>query len=173
MRRDVVRIFICFFLAVYFTKAFPQPPASQTAGGLIQQERELERKKKLEEKITKPKPSPKETLPEEIIPEEAGPKILIKEIRVEGATLIPQEVIEKITSEYENKELSLKDMQKVADLITDEYRKKGYVTSRAYIPPQTIRNNILIIRVVEGELGRLEIKGNRYFKTSLLEKKSA
>ena len=171
MRRDVVRIFICFFLAVYFTKAFPQPPASQTAGGLIQQERELERKKKLEEKITKPKPSPKETLPEEIIPEEAGPKILIKEIRVEGATLIPQEVIEKITSEYENKELSLKDMQKVADLITDEYRKKGYVTSRAYIPPQTIRNNILIIRVVEGELGRLEIKGNRYFKTSLLEKK--
>ncbi len=62
-------------------------------------------------------------------------------------------------------------MQKVADLITDQYRKKGYVTSRAYIPPQNIKKGILIIRVVEGSLGNLEIKGNRYFKTSLLKRK--
>jgi len=62
-------------------------------------------------------------------------------------------------------------MQKIADLITDEYRAKGYATSRAYIPPQTVKDGLLIVRVVEGKLGNIQFRGNEYFKTSLLERK--
>jgi hemolysin activation/secretion protein len=152
------------------TYTFAQPPASQTVGGMTQQEEEIKKGRELEKKIKTERPKPGEVLPEEIIPQDLGPKVLVRRITVEGVTLLSKQEIKNITSMFEGKELSLKAMQKVADLITDEYRKKGYTTSRAFIPPQTIRDGLLIVRVVEGKLGNLEIKGNRYFKTSLLEK---
>ena len=65
------------------------------------------------------------------------------------------------------------EMQKIADLITDAYRQKGYVTSRAYLPPQQIERQILEIRIVEGITGNVEIKGNRYFKKKLYRNKIA
>jgi hemolysin activation/secretion protein len=62
-------------------------------------------------------------------------------------------------------------MQKAADLVTDAYRKKGYITSRAYLPPQKIEGKTLEIRVVEGLMGNLQIKGSKHFKSSLFRKR--
>jgi len=45
------------------------------------------------------------------------------------------------------------------------------VTSRAYLPPQTIQEGLLTIIVIEGKLGDIQVKGNRFFRTSLLKKK--
>ena len=80
---------------------------------------------------------------------------------MEGATLISGEVIEGIISQFEGKELSFKTMQRIADLISDEYRAKGYITTRAFIPPQTIKQGELLIRVVEGKTGNVTITGNK------------
>lgn len=166
---------IFFFLVFSFTlssSVFSQVPPSQTAGGLLQQRRQIEIEKALEEQLRKMRLRRKEQSRFKVTsPEREGEKILIKKIVVENVTLISQDEIEEIVSPFEGKKLSLKDMQKVADLITEAYRKKGYVTSRAYIPPQTIKNAILIIRVVEGKVGKIKIEGNRYFKSHLLEKK--
>ena len=54
-------------------------------------------------------------------------------------------------------------MQKVADLITDIYRRKGYVTSRAYLPPQRVEQGILEIRIVEGITGDIDIIGTKQY----------
>ncbi len=158
-------------LFLFSLSSLAQVPSSQTAGGILQQEKIQEKEKKLKERIQKKKEKAEKAKVEEISPKEVGPKVLIKTIKVEGATLIKEKDIQNITSQYEGKELSLSDMQKIADLITDEYRKKGYLTSRAYIPPQTIKKGVLIIRVIEGKAGSLKIEGNRYFRTSLLKKK--
>ena len=158
-------------LFLFSLSSLAQVPSSQTAGGILQQEKMQEKEKKLKERIQKKKEKAEKAKVEEISPKEVGPKVLIKTIKVEGATLIKEKDIQNITSQYEGKELSLSDMQKIADLITDEYRKKGYLTSRAYIPPQTIKEGVLVIRVIEGKTGSLKIEGNRYFRTSLLKKK--
>ena len=147
------------------------PPASQTAGAIERRKAETEKQKALIERIEKEKPKPEEEALEEIMPEVEGERILVKRIVVEGAALLSKEEIRQITSQFEGKQLSLVDMQKIADLITDAYRVKGYATSRAYLPPQTIREGILMIRVIEGRVGAIDIKGNRYFKTPLLKKK--
>jgi len=158
-------------LFLFPLSSLAQVSSSQTAGGILQQEKMQEKEKKLKERIQKKKEKAEKAKVEEISPKEVGPKVLIKTIKVEGATLIKEKDIQNITSQYEGKELSLFDMQKIADLITDEYRKKGYLTSWAYIPPQTIKKGVLIIRVIEGKAGSLKIEGNRYFRTSLLKKK--
>lgn len=169
---NLAAIFTIISLSFFNFSAFAQnPPTSQTTGGIIKQKQQIQKERELEKEIKKKKEKPAESTAEEVVPEEEGRKVVIKDIRVEGVTLISLDRVEEIIKKYEGEEITFQTMQKIADLITDEYRKDGYVTSRAYIPPQTIKEGILIIRVLEGEVGSLSIEGNRYFKTSLLKKK--
>ncbi len=163
---------ISLILTIPFSISYAQtPPASQTGGGQLQQIKQIEAGQTIEKTITTEKASEGEEITPDIIPEDEGEKVLINKILVEGATLLSQPEIDKVISQFLGTELSLKGMQRVADLLTDEYRKKGYATSRVYIPPQTMKENTLILRVVEGKMGSYEIRGNKYFKTALLEKK--
>lgn len=160
----ILVLFSCFSL-------YAQVPPSQTVGGVQERERQEEKESKIEKRIeTKVKPVIEdETAGQPALPQ--GEKVLITKIVVEGAVLLPKKDIEKITSRFENKSLTLTEMQKVADSITDAYRAKGFATSRAYLPGQTIKSGILTIRVIEGRVGDVSIKGNRFFKTSVLRKK--
>ena len=97
-------------------------------------------------------------------------KFFVKRIDVQGATILTNIEIDKIIVPYQGTMMTLNDAQKVADLITDIYRKKGFITSRAYVPPQTMKDNVLTIKTIEGRLGTVDIKGNKYFKTSLLKR---
>ena len=129
-------------------------------------------KKKLRQAIEKPKVEPQieDKVPEAASSKGPSQKVLITGIEVTGVTVFPQETIKKITSEYLNKELALDQMQKVADLVTDLYRKRGFITSRAYLPPQKIENGSMQIKVIEAVVGDIQIHGNRFYKTSLLKK---
>jgi len=168
MRKNTFVLLINFLIIVSLsTPLFAQVEKIQRIEG------EIEKEKALREKIEKEKKAPEveEKLPQEAPAPAPTEKTLIKKINVSGATLISQKEIRAIISPFENKELSVREMQKVADLITDAYRKKGYITSRAYLPPQKIEQGILEIKVIEGITGAIELKGNRYFKTSLLRNK--
>ncbi len=145
-----------------------ETPATQD---MSSQMRALELQKKeqaLRKKIEEPKEKPEieENIPEEALPQESE-KVRITTISVAGVTLFPESDIRAIVSPYENQDFSVRMMQKAADLITALYRKKGYVTSRAYLPPQKIEGGVLEIRVLEGRMGNVEVKGNRYFKAYL------
>jgi len=97
-------------------------------------------------------------------------KFLVNKIDVQGATIPTDLEIDKIIAVYQGTMMSLADAQKVADLITDIYRKKGFITSRAYVPAQTMSGNVLTIKTIEGRLGEVDVKGNKYFKTSLIKR---
>ena len=150
------------------------PPPSQTAGGIQQQEQQIQTERGLEKQIkSKKKKTEGAVVTEKPAALEEGKKTLVKKIDVKGVTLIPQDVVGKIVKDYEGKELTLNEMQKICDLITDEYRKRGRVTSRAYMPPQTIteKDGILVIIVIEGKLGNVDVKGNKFFSSWLFKKK--
>lgn len=163
-------ILIILFL---FFSIEPYPLFAQKVGEEEKLEREIEKERILRERIEKEKklPEVEEKKPEVAPLPIKEEKIFIKKIDVIGVTLLPQKEIEEIIAPFENKELTLRDFQRVADLITDRYRQKGYITSRAYLPPQKIEQGILEVRVIEGVTGDTEIKGNRYFKTQLFERK--
>lgn len=131
----------------------------------MEEQEEALRKKVEEEKKV---PQIEERFPQAPAPAVSEEKVSIQDIRVTGVTLLSEKEINKIVAPFKNKELTLADIQKVADLITDAYRQKGYITSRAYLPPQKIEIGALEIRVLEGKMGAVEIKGNRYFSTRLI-----
>ncbi len=164
-------VLVFFSPLIFLNLVFSQPPSSQTIGGVNRQEKDIEKKKKIEKQIESPRVQEKAVSLSEVVSADSGPRTLIKMIKVEGATLLSQAEIQAVVSQFEGQELTFRAMQKAADLITDEFRKKGYATSRAYIPPQDLREGSLTIRVIEGKVGKVQIEGNKYFKTQLLEKK--
>ncbi|MDD4955551.1 MAG: ShlB/FhaC/HecB family hemolysin secretion/activation protein [Candidatus Omnitrophica bacterium] len=172
MKSKIVLIF-SVILGLSFSVFSQTVPPSQTIGADEQRQRALEEQKAIERQIQQKKKKPEikeEPAKETPLPPETK-RVQIKKIVIEGATLISEKEIRAVVSEYEGKELALPEMQKVADKVTEVYREKGYTTSRAYLPPQTIKEGILTIKVIEGKVGKIDIKGNKYFRTSQLEKK--
>lgn len=172
MRRLCVAGFSIFFV---WGTCYAQLKSSQEISGAERTRQLQEQEKELREKIEKKKGVPEvegETLGQGVAA--AGEeKVFVSSIRVTGVTFIPSDSVNSIVAAYQGKELTLADLQKVAGLITEAYRSRGYITSRAYLPPQKIENGVLEIRVIEGMTGDIEVRGNRYFKTGLLKKKIA
>jgi hemolysin activation/secretion protein len=102
--------------------------------------------------------------PQPVLPAEA---VLIKQIDVSGVTAIPKKEIEEIVSEFRNKELTGKDMQRCADQITDTYVIKGYLTSYVSVDPARLNEGVLEIKATEGKVGEVKIQGNKYFSATV------
>jgi len=66
--------------------------------------------------------------------------------------------------------MGLSDLEKVSDLITDAYRKKGYTIARAYIPQQEIKEGVVEIAVLEGGVGEIVVKGNNHYSTDFIKR---
>ena len=172
------KIFAILAMSVLLTLSYRNPsftqPSSQEMSGEERQREMLKKDEQLRQKIETEQKAPE--APPELTPAqppiESREKINVKKIDVTGATLVSANAIKIITAPLENKEITIKELQKAADMITDLYRQKGYITSRAYLPPQKITaEGIVEIRVLEGAMGDVTITGNRYFKTKLLRKK--
>ncbi|MFH1782123.1 MAG: POTRA domain-containing protein [Candidatus Omnitrophota bacterium] len=164
---------LSIFLMVLFSLLFYSKASfSQTPSEMDKIDREIDIDEKMRERIEETTEMPKIKEEEETFERKEGEEaVFIKQIDVVGVTLFKKEIVRGIVDEYENKELSLREIQKIADLITDLYRRKNYLTSRAYIPPQDLSKGVLEIRVLEGIMGSLTIKGNKYFSSELFEKK--
>ncbi|WP_457624683.1 ShlB/FhaC/HecB family hemolysin secretion/activation protein [Persephonella sp.] len=100
----------------------------------------------------------------------ASEKICIKKFQVKGAHSISQEEIQRILTPYEGKCYSLSELKKITSKITQLYIQKGFITSRAYIPPQQVKDGVLIIDVIEGKVGNINISGEfKYYSKGFVE----
>jgi hemolysin activation/secretion protein len=51
------------------------------------------------------------------------------------------------------------------------YINGGYVNSGAILPDQTITDGVVTFSIIEGEVTRIELEGNRWFRSSYLQKR--
>ncbi|MBI3601964.1 MAG: ShlB/FhaC/HecB family hemolysin secretion/activation protein [Candidatus Omnitrophica bacterium] len=165
---------IYFFFFIFDTHA-QAVPSGQDAGSTIQRLDQEKAKQDLSKSLEYGKKKAEIEGKENVeqarpaqAPTGATTKVLIKSIVVEGVTLLKQQDIQKVTTSYEGKELNLDGFREVADKITDLYRRKGYATSFAFVRPQKINNNTLVVSIVEGRVGDVRISGNKWFRSHLL-----
>lgn len=88
-------------------------------------------------------------------------KFRINEIKVDKSEILQDNEIYSITQDYINKEIVLQDLYIVIDKINNLYTEKGYLTCRAFLPPQTIKNGIVHIQLIEGKSGNVYVDGNK------------
>lgn len=87
--------------------------------------------------------------------------IVVKQFKVTGSTVFSPAALDKVTQPFTARPISLAELFQVRSAITQLYVARGYITSGAYIPPQTLQAGMVEIRVIEGELEAIQVSGTR------------
>ncbi|MEH2280369.1 MAG: ShlB/FhaC/HecB family hemolysin secretion/activation protein [Nostoc sp.] len=106
-------------------------------------------------------PSAPTPTPDERLPGNFPQTIVVERFEVLGSTVFSAQELAKATAEFTKRPISLTEVYQARSKITDLYVKNGYITSGAYIPPQTIQSGVLKIQVVEGKLEDILVTGTR------------
>lgn len=154
-----------FAVFVFFAAA---AHSQEPSGEVLKQ---LEKKDTLPKKQGPSKPpviEKQEKVRTEAILEATGPKIFVKTVKIQGAVLISQATLSAITDKYQNKELTLAEINEAAEAITGAYRQKGWLAAYTYVPEQEIKDGILIIQVMEARTGAVTVTGNKNYTTKFI-----
>ena len=89
-------------------------------------------------------------------PADGGPKVVVKSFRIVGASLIPDAELAEQLKDFVGQELTLAQLQRAAPTLIAYYAQKGYLV-RVVLPPQEVKDGIVIISVIEGRRGSLRI----------------
>lgn len=126
-------------------------------------------------KLLPPEQKPEESLKGE--PAQAPPLVeleksnfRVEHIRVEGNTVLPESELKAVVSPYENRTVTLDELGRLVSAINKRYYEKGYFTSQAYIPPQDVEQKSIVIKVMEGRVGRVSVSGNRFLKAGVVRR---
>ena len=97
--------------------------------------------------------------------------IEVELIEFEGNTVFGDRELKKVVelSSAKNKKVSLEELIQIRTQISDYYVKKGYLSSGAFLPSQEITDGRVSIRIVEGSLARIDIKGLLHLNHSYIE----
>jgi hemolysin activation/secretion protein len=105
---------------------------------------------------------------------DSATRLFIRSFRFEGNTAFSNEELAKVTESFTNREITSGELEEARRAVTLHYIDHGYVSSGAVLPDQTPTNGIVIMRIVEGHISRIEVRGNRWlrdgFLTSRLER---
>lgn len=139
------------------------PPAADP--GAIQQ-RQIEDERRRREVEREQRKSVIEPLRRElpgipaIQPGPEGVRFLVREIQFSISEILSVEELESVAREFRGQELNLADLQRLAARVNELYRRKGVVTAQATVPAQDVTAGVVLIRLVEGRLGSIQIEGN-------------
>ena len=122
-----------------------------------------------------PLPPPEDLLPKPNIPQPSPEvpnkfinTIFIRKFEVVGSTVFSSQELANLLKNYTGRNLTFAELQQARSAIADYYVKRGYITSAAVIPPQTLENGVVKIQVIEGSLEDIKIVGTRRLKPSYI-----
>ncbi len=125
--------------------------------------------------VPQPSPEPPQ-IPPTVPPQPPSPvpptlpnaAIEVQKIQVVGSTILSQDEINALVKPLEGRSATLEQLKQIADKITEIYLNRGYITSRAVLPPQTITAGVVQIQVIEGKLTRIEVEGTKRLDPSYI-----
>ena len=89
------------------------------------------------------------------------PLFKLTDVLVEGAAFLSADAVAAAYQPYLGKIVSQADLAAIAGKISDLCRSAGYHLSRAIVPPQDITRGRIRIKVIEGEIVDIVLKGDR------------
>lgn len=93
----------------------------------------------------------------------------VKGIRVVGNTLLPDARLRPLVAGYEGRELTLGDLDELADSISTAYLRAGYPLVRVYVPAQTLSGGVVKLAVVEARYGKVVLDNRSKVKDGPLK----
>lgn len=101
----------------------------------------------------------------------AGRTVRVERYDVVGATVLSPAEIETLAAPYRGREVGWSDLEALRDAITLAYVSRGYVSSGAVIPDQSIENGVVRVEVVEGKLEAITIETDGRYRPGALRRR--
>ena len=95
-------------------------------------------------------------------PASAPANFQINEYLVRGNTLMQADDIENAVDPYLGPGRSMNDVHNARDALQKLYQSKGYQSVVVEVPPQQVKNGVILLQVTENSIGRLRVEGAKY-----------
>jgi hemolysin activation/secretion protein len=103
----------------------------------------------------------------------AAPRTLdILEFRVEGVDHLSLAEVEAAVGKFMGPGRTLEDVENARLALEKAYSDKGFQSVSVAVPPQTVRDGVVVLRATEGKVGRLRVRGARWFTLSEIKKEA-
>ena len=98
-------------------------------------------------------------------------KVFIKAVGVTNSQILSDAEIQAITDSVIGQYVSFEDLEKLVQDFNYAYAEKGYVTARAFLPPQTIQDGVVRINLVEGLVGEVSVENAKWTSENYVKKR--
>jgi hemolysin activation/secretion protein len=95
-------------------------------------------------------------------PATAPANFQINEYLVRGNTLLDNVAIEETVEPFLGPGRSMNDVHAAQGALQKLYQSKGYQSVVVEIPPQQVKNGVILLHVVENSIGRVRVEGAKY-----------
>lgn len=131
---------------------------------------------------------PAETLPplpslEELLGEPSNPNVppgvlnggeetfVVSKIQLAGSTVFSDEDFAELFARFTGVPITFDDLLQVRSAVTQRYIDAGFVTSGAFIPPQTLDEGVVTVQVLEGSLEEIEVVGTNRLRPAYVRRR--
>ncbi len=98
-----------------------------------------------------------------------GAPFMVNLLQISGNTLFATDTLHALIADGQGKNLTLLQINELANRITDYYHDHDYPLARAIIPVQTIRDGVVNIQVIEARYNKIELNNTSPVIDSLLQ----
>ncbi|MCF6293997.1 MAG: BamA/TamA family outer membrane protein, partial [Robiginitomaculum sp.] len=95
--------------------------------------------------------------------------MFVHTIELNGNTVFNADELQTWFMPYQQRKVSSDELRYLADELTQHYIDRGYLNSGVIIPNQEIKNDIVYLQAIEGQLSKIEILGNEKIRTAYIE----
>ena len=85
----------------------------------------------------------------------------LKKIEWGASSVLTDDELQQLAAPYVGHEVKLADLYTLINQINALYQKRGYMTCRAFLEPQTIHDGVVKIELIEGRTGQVSLTDNR------------
>lgn len=102
----------------------------------------------------------------------AAQRFDIDEFRVDGADNLAQVDVEEAIYPFLGPGRTPDDVEKARAALEKAYHDRGYQTVSVGVPAQNVASRVVVLKVVEGKVGRLRVVNSDYFDVNKIKKKA-
>lgn len=93
----------------------------------------------------------------------------INTVKIDTELKLKTKDISEITKQYEGKNLSMEQLNELANKLTGYSRKHGFPAATAYVPEQKITDGIVTLGIIPGKIGQVNIENNSKLSNSTIK----
>ena len=98
--------------------------------------------------------------------------VFVKEVEFEGNTVMTSEALETLLRDYQNKSISMDDIDRAEEKIKKAYHDKGYFAAGVLFEEKDVaaltQDGVLKLRIIEGKIGQFIVQ-SKHNKTTVVE----